>query len=177
MADTAFVSYGKYFDVDSDGMSFVGAQSDYSTTLVNSINTIRLCTHNQKYDSSTKTCLSTSSSSVTFGLQDLTEVTCAGVNDSDTYKRSVAESTCNYGCSNSQFGKNCESCSEYMQRLGVSLNMHQEYYYNETSYTWSIIDDPEYCSKHTYCLDCFGTKGWVYLNKQWSKGTPFSGFF
>ena len=177
MSDTTFVSYGKYFDIDSDGMAFVGAQSGYNTTLASSINTIKLCTHNQKYDSSTKSCLSTSSSSVTFGLQDSTEVTCAGVDDSYTYKRSVAESACNYGCSNSQFGKNCESCSAYMQRLGVSFNMYQKYYYNETSYTWSITDDPEYWSKHTYCLDCFGTKGWVYLNRQWSKGTPFSGLF
>ena len=51
MADTAFIGYGQYFDVDSDGMAYVSAHSDYNTTLVNPINTVRLCTHNQKYDS------------------------------------------------------------------------------------------------------------------------------
>ena len=177
MADTAFINYGQYFDVDSDGMAYVSAHSDYNTTLVNPINTVRFCTHNQKYDSSTKTCSSTLPSSITFGLQDSTEVACASVNDSDTYKRSVAESVCNYGCSNSQFGKNCEPCSAYMQRLGFNFGMYQKYYYNSTSNTWSITDDPEYWSKHTDCLDCFRVKGWVYLNSQWSKGTPFSGLF
>ena len=135
MADTAFIGYGQYFDVDSDGMAYVSAHSDYNTTLVNPINTVKLCTHNQKYDSLTKTCLSTSLSTITFGFQDTTEVSCASVNDSDTYKRSVAESVCNYGCLNNQFGKNCESCSVYMKRLGFSFSMYQKYYYNETSNT------------------------------------------
>ena len=179
MADTAFIGYGQYFDIDSDGMAYVSAHSDYNTTLVNPINTVRLCTHNQIYSSVFKVwySLSTFLLNVTFGFQDTTEVLCASVNDSDTYKRSVAESACNYGCSNSQFGKNCELCSAYMQRLGFNFSMYQKYYYNSTSYTWSITDDPEYWSKHTDCLDCFGTKGWVYLNSQWSKGTPFSGLF
>ena len=178
MADTTFIGYGQYFDVDSDGMAYVSAHSDYNTTLVNPINTVRLCTHNQKYDSSTKTCSSTSTSSITFGFQDTAEVECSSVDDSDTYKRPVAESACNYGCLNNQFGKNCESCSVYMKRLGFNFSMYQKYYYyNETSNTWSITDDPEYWSKHTDCLDCFRVKGWVYLNSQWSKGTPFSGLF
>ena len=94
MADTDFIGYGQYFDVDSDGMAYISAHSDYNTTQVNPINTVRLCTHNQKYNSSTKTCTSISSSTITFSLQDTFEVACSSVNNSNTYMKTVTESVC-----------------------------------------------------------------------------------
>lgn len=55
IADTDFVGFGEYFDVDSDGMAYVSARSDNLVDPINQIDTIRLCSHNQKYNNSTKT--------------------------------------------------------------------------------------------------------------------------
>ena len=175
--DTAFIKYGLFFDVDSEGMAYISGHSNNSTTFKNPINVIRLCTHNQKYNSSSSACVSTSNSSITFGLQDTSEVACSNVDDSIEYNKNVAESVCNYNWADNLFGKKWESWDNYLTRLKKYFQMYQKNYYNPVDKTWSIVDDAEYWSKHTRCIECFSVKGWVYSNNLWVKGAAYNKTF
>ena len=41
--------FGKYFDIDDDRTAFVSAKSDYVSSNVNTIETVKVCSHIEKY--------------------------------------------------------------------------------------------------------------------------------
>jgi hypothetical protein len=101
------------------------------------VESLQICWHNQVYSSSLQKCEAADAGSITYGEQDTISVPCAQNDDTVHYKRQIGDTLCDYGCSLRQFGLNCESCSDYMTRVGATL---------ESNSIW--VDTDNYVCKH-----------------------------
>ena len=130
------------------------------------------CMPNMLYNSSTDNCTLISSSmtkslsSVTLDVQS-SLTSCSSIDDTITRNRLLGESFWNFSCSAKQFGKNWESCSVYMKRVGATL---------QSGYNWDdtndyicesrIYNSSNICPTIASCTNCMMTSSWNYENYQ-----------
>ena len=86
------------------------------------ITSVHFCTHDKSYESHDTVCMDPwQYPGIIIGGQDTSLIKCSDNDDSIEYNRWIGESVCDYGCAAKEFGKNCESCSAYMTRVGEQL--------------------------------------------------------
>ncbi|CAI2384847.1 unnamed protein product [Moneuplotes crassus] len=171
-SDDTYNSFGKYFSISSSGSTnkiyISSSLSSSSNSVAHEFEVASICSHQQVYASSTKLCLAVSSGSVALGLQTSSPTTCASIDDSVDYNRFIGESICNFGCSSGQFGKNCQSCSAYMARVGQAA---------PSGYSWddtaadqcklkSSTTGLAHCTEFKRCSECISSEQCEYSNYQ-----------
>jgi hypothetical protein len=159
ISDNDYNYYGRYFALDQSGTTKKLYASSYENDQqgrIHQIEVTSVCTHGQSYTTSTDSCSSISSTHLTIGLQDTSATQCSSNGDSTTYNRFIGESVCDYGCANKKFGKNCETCSSYMTRVGVSAGTGNQWYddSNYKCYAIDAVTGGQSCTEYTSCSTC-----------------------
>ena len=147
-----YTEYAKYFGKDPQNRLFISNLQD-NNAVGNTVDLIQICTYEEYFNATSNSCHSVNSGEVTFTAQQATPDNCTEYNDTDYKNRTIAESMCDFNCSEYQFGKLCESCSAYMARVGQEPSIY--YKFDDTNPTYcGEIDDPEYCSRISDCATC-----------------------
>ena len=155
-----YFQYAKYFDKDPENRLFISNLKD-DRDQGNSIDLIQICTYEEYFNASSNTCHRVNPGEITFGVQQTIPNNCSTYNDTDYKNRTIAESVCDFGCSLYQFGKNCESCSAYMARVGAEAPAYYKFDDSNPIYC-GLIEDTQYCSRITDCVSCEFEEGCSY---------------
>ena len=160
--------YGQFFTFDNTNTMYLTGSAN--STGGNDLIYSKWWMPNEIYNSTPGNCSAISSSkynnitSVSLDVQSST-TRCKNIDDIITRNRLIGESFCNFGCSALQFGKNWESCSVYMNRVGVSLP--SGYYWDNTdNYVCEAraYNTSQTCSIIASWSDWMLTSSWNYEN-------------
>ena len=171
-----FYRFGEYFQVDSDRRLYIGSNTGSSSYNPNSIIVSEICLHSQYYSVANKTCYSNQNNFVTFDIQDTTPVACNVADIANDYNEAVVNSIWTYSWNDTLVGVNWETWNDYMARRGISAGPYYTYTYNTATKGCANTSDTQYCSRHSFCLDCFKTNGCAYANNAWDKGSTYTSF-
>ena len=142
--------------IDNDNRLYIGHTND-DTNHTGSVYVIQVCMYNQILDISNPSlpaCTDLADDEFAYSVQDLTASDCTDYDDSDAFIRIIAESICDFGCADYEFGQDCETCSVYMDRVGEMADY--DYIFDDSEAdVCTQIEDPEGCAAQTTCLDCF----------------------
>ena len=153
-----YFRYTKHFDKDSQNKLYISNMKD-DGEIENIIDLMQVCTYDQYFDNSSNSCISVEPGEITFTAQQITPDNCTAYNDTNYKNRIIAESVCNFGCGVYQFGKNCESCSAYMARVGEVAPMYKRFSDSDPTYC-GLVEDTRNCSRYSsYCSKCEFTNG------------------
>ncbi|CAI2384872.1 unnamed protein product [Moneuplotes crassus] len=172
ISDDTYNTFGKYFSAFLNGVTnkfYVSSYlSDTTSTVAHEIEVASMCNYQQTYSSGTKQCQAVSAGSVALGFQATSATTCAGIDDTVAFNRLIGETLCDYGCSTTQFGKNCESCSTYMTRIGEAAPSGFSWD-DSTANKCKLISDTTgdpYCTEYLHCSQCIYSGACEYTNYQ-----------
>jgi len=163
-----FRNFARVIDIDSDMKMFMSSEMDTVETDQGRVVVASLCSHTQQYNPANNSWDNLTDKFLTYYLQDPSAVACSDNDDSSKYNQLVGDSVWDYNCCLRQFGRKWESCSKYMLRINSAPKMYQKY--NDTNdLNCELVDDPEYCSKHSIWFGWSQVAGWEYAKGKWNK--------
>ena len=159
--------YGSHFYIDQSNTSCSTSSGDtgceqYKMYIGNmnpdtnnrqAFDALQICMYGQVYNASSDTCYSAGDNLFSSDIQQETAHNCSTYNDTNAKSRAVGESLCDFGCSSYQFGKNCESCSVYMERVEQTPFVYNRFDDSNSNYCGEVYD-PQYCERETECAKC-----------------------
>jgi uncharacterized membrane protein len=167
ISDDAYDNYGKYFAIYSDN----GTQKLYISSYhrddlpkIYQIDEVKVCSHFQKFDESSNTCIGLSSGYFSHGIQNETALACNSFNETKDFNRLLGETFWDFGCSSKQFGQQCQAWSAYKDRIGVSVSPGYKWDDSQDNVCKEIQDAANQMSwtSITSCRKCYYTEGCTY---------------
>lgn len=106
--DDSYNYFGKYFEIDSEtNRLYISSYRLDTNPSIHQIEILQICSLTQTYNSGSDSCSSLGSSSAfTTDIQSASSTSCSSVDDTQEDLRIMANSLCNYGCADYEFGKN-----------------------------------------------------------------------
>jgi hypothetical protein len=167
ISDDAYDYYGKHFAIYSDnGTQKIYISSNHKDNLpkIHQIDEVTLCSHFQKFDESSNTCIDLPSGYFSHGIQNETALACNSFNETKDFNRLLGETFWDFGCSSKQFGQQCQAWSAYKDRIGVSVSPGYKWDDSQNDVCKEIQDTANQMpwTSITSCRKCYYTEGCTY---------------
>ena len=179
-----YTSYGRYFHLDYSitscrrTSSSISGCEQYEMYIGNMnqnysrqfFDVLKICTDRQVYNSSSDTCYSVGDNQFSLGAQQESAYDWATYDDTIAKNRVAVESIWDFGCPDFRFGKNCETWTNYMNRVGQFSSPYYSFtdsFRNRCKQTF----DRNYCSAVTDCSKCEYRNGWAFVSGNWFNGS------